>query len=144
MRFSLTSLLLPLTLSISALSQTIAIGAPADLSSVHAGSNLNVEVDRPNSLSGSTEVAIVIAINSCHNTTCVPPDAILGSILYNGPYKPALQNAAPFKPPHQNFTVKIPESLQKGRAQLAVYHVALIGAGPAPFTETRNVTLNIL
>ncbi|KAF8956514.1 hypothetical protein BDZ97DRAFT_1592478, partial [Flammula alnicola] len=128
----------------SALTQRIAIGYPSDGTSVAAGSNVTVEIDRPDTLSGSTEVAVVIAVNSCHNTTCIPPNDILGSILYNGPYNPQFQPSAPAsKPPHQNFTVTIPPAVAKGRAQLAVFHVSLIGAGPEPFTETQNITLNI-
>ncbi|KAF8157503.1 hypothetical protein BJ912DRAFT_866971, partial [Pholiota molesta] len=92
-------------------------------------------------LSGSTEVAVVLAIVSCHNTTCLPPDDILGSILYNGPYNPQFSSTAHSKPPHQNFTVTIPASIGKGRAQLAAFHVSLIGAGPEPFSETKNITL---
>jgi len=42
-----------------------------------------------NSLTGSEEVAIVIAINSC-TTTCPSPMNVLGEVLYNGLYKPQL------------------------------------------------------
>jgi len=146
MKFSLSSLLLPLALSsVPVLCQNIAIGVPADLTSVHAGSKLNVEVDRPDTLSGSTEVAVVIGVNSCGSTSCPPPADILGTLLYNGPYNPQFApDSPPFKPPHQNFTVTIPSNFPKGRALLAVYHIALIGAGRAPFNEIKNVTLNIL
>ncbi|KDR82928.1 hypothetical protein GALMADRAFT_206658 [Galerina marginata CBS 339.88] len=146
MKFSFSTASLSLLLgSISALSQSIRIGFPSDGASVHAGSKLTVEVDRPDTLTGSTEVAVVIALNSCHNTTCIPPKDILGSILYNGPYNPQFQSTAPpSKPPHQNFTVTIPSAIGKGRAQLAVFHVSLVGAGPEPITEIKNVTLNVL
>ncbi|KAF5317566.1 hypothetical protein D9619_013213 [Psilocybe cf. subviscida] len=146
MKFSLTAAFSSLLLAVSAVAQTIQIGAaPKDMSVIHPGEKLLVEVDRPNSLSGSTEVAIVIALNSCHNTTCVsPPDAILGNILYNGPYKPQFHSDAVGKPPHQNFTVTVPSTIEKGNAQLVVYHVALIGAGPSPFTEFRNLTLKVV
>lgn len=132
-----------------AAAQRVAIGFPVDRTAATAGSNIIVEIDRPvclsslsgnlsdltlvnfnsqDTLSASTEVAVVIAINSCHNTTCIPPADILGSILYNGPYSPKFQPTAPASlPPHQNFTVTIPAALPKGPAQLAVFHVSLIG-----------------
>ncbi|KAF8885679.1 hypothetical protein CPB84DRAFT_1788127 [Gymnopilus junonius] len=144
MKFSFATTLASLLLATTTvLSQTIAIGYPQDGASVTPGSNITVEVDRPDTLSGSQEVAVVIGINSCRNTTCIPPDEILGSILYDGGYNPQFTSNAPFKPPHQNFTVTIPSFLAKGRAQLAVFHVSLIGAGFAPFTEIKNITVNV-
>ena len=67
----------------------------------------------------------------------------------------------PSKPPHQNFTVLVPSSIEKGPAQLGVFHVSLVGvsflfwgaffkcnqlyrqAGPEPFSEVLNITLVI-
>ncbi|PPR04730.1 hypothetical protein CVT26_012865 [Gymnopilus dilepis] len=144
MKFSLAAALSSLLLaSTTVLSQRIAIGFPYDGAAVTAGSNITVEVDRPDTLTGSQEVAVVIGINSCRNTTCIPPDEILGSILYDGGYNPQFASNAPTKPPHQNFTVNIPSNLEKGLAQLAVFHVSLVGAGFAPFTEIQNVTVKV-
>ncbi|KAJ3504900.1 hypothetical protein NLJ89_g7697 [Agrocybe chaxingu] len=92
---------------------------------------------------GSTEVAIVIGLNPCQNGNCLPASDILGHILYNGPYDPNYSQNALFKPPHQNFTVTIPPEVQPGLAQLAVFHVSLIGAGPAPFNEIQNITVDV-
>ncbi|KAJ3480084.1 hypothetical protein NLI96_g8601 [Meripilus lineatus] len=129
--------------------QTIAIGAPLERTSISPGSSMTVEVDRPNSLTGSQEIAIVIALSSCASRGgCANYDVtqILGSVLYSGPYAPAYQTVpgAGWKPPYQNFTVKVPESLPKGQASLTVSHFSLIGAGPYPSLEVRNVTLNVV
>ncbi|KAF5317573.1 hypothetical protein D9619_013214 [Psilocybe cf. subviscida] len=147
MKFSLATAFSGLLLATSALAQGIQIGAaPKDMSIIHPGQELLIEVDRHNTLQSSTEVAIVIGLNSCHNTTCVnPADSILGSILYNGPYKPQIHDNAVGKPPHQNFTVTVPSTIEKGNAQLVVFHVTLIGASQSiPFTEFRNLTLVVV
>ncbi|KAF8157978.1 hypothetical protein B0H34DRAFT_656625 [Crassisporium funariophilum] len=131
-------------LATAAMAQRIAIGYPADGTAVIAGSNILLEVDRPNSLSASAEVAIVVGIQSCNNGPCNPPD-LLGSILYNGPFHPQFQPGVFTKPPHQNYTVTIPQTIAQGPALLSVYHVALIGASQSiPFTETQTITLNVL
>ncbi|KIM40879.1 hypothetical protein M413DRAFT_72371 [Hebeloma cylindrosporum] len=142
MKFALASLISSLLIG-TAVSQGIAIGFPKDGASVAAGSRITVEVDRPDTLTGSTEVAIAIGINSCHNMACIPSGDVFGSILYNGPYNPQFQTGATFKPPHQNFTVLVPSSIAKGPAQLGVLHVSLVGAGPQPFTQVLNITLVI-
>ncbi|KAG6807750.1 hypothetical protein H0H93_001128 [Arthromyces matolae] len=125
--------------------QTVAIGYPADGVSVSPGSEVTVEVDRPNSLSGSTEVAVVLGFQSCASTGgCRPVTDGVYTVLYNGGYKPEYQQNALQKPPHQNFTVTIPSDAQPGLAQLGLIHVTLIGAALAPFLETRNITLNVV
>jgi len=130
-------------LSTLALAQRVSISAPADGTSVAAGSNITVEIDRPNSLSASTEVAVVIALQTCQSLSCLSPSDFLGSVLYNGGYNPVQMPPTSSKPPHQNFTVTIPASTPSGLVQLGVVHVSLIGAGPEPFMETTNITLNI-
>ncbi len=42
---------------------------------------------------------MVLAINSCHNTTCIPPADLLGSILYNGPFSPKFDSPPTSLPP---------------------------------------------
>ncbi|PPQ78749.1 hypothetical protein CVT25_010752 [Psilocybe cyanescens] len=114
--------------SLSASAQSAVLSYPRDGTKVQAGSKLTVEVDRPNSLSGSTEVAVVIAVNSCNNGVCASPQAILGQILYNGPFNPQYQSSAiGYQIPGQNFTVTLPSDLGKGPASLNVFHVALYG-----------------
>ncbi|KII83237.1 hypothetical protein PLICRDRAFT_127414 [Plicaturopsis crispa FD-325 SS-3] len=141
MKFS-ALLALPL-LAASALAQSIEIGAPPAGTIAARGSTLTIEVDRPNSLTGSQEIALVIALEPC-STGCRPPSSALGSILYSGAYNPEYSaTPADGKPPHQNFTVQIPSGTQLGTNLLTVTHFSLVGAGPYPLLEYRNITLAI-
>ncbi|KAG6902359.1 hypothetical protein C0995_001156 [Termitomyces sp. Mi166 len=146
MKFKLTFIAATISVLIfAAEAQRAAIGYPPDGTSITAGSELTVEVDRGNSLSSSTEVAVVIAVLSCPTSGCLPVGDGMGTVLYNGGYDPQYHPEAPFyKPPHQNFTVTIPSTIPKGKAQLGVVHLSLIGALLAPFIETLNVTLNVI
>ncbi|KAJ7449190.1 hypothetical protein FB451DRAFT_1053488 [Mycena latifolia] len=142
----LSSVALSAMFATAAFAQNVAIGAPANGASVKAGSNITVEVDRPDTLTGSTEVAVVIGFFSCvpFPQGCPPPSEIIGNVLYNGPYDPEFHtNVTPSKPPYQNFTVTIPASARTGPAQLSVTHLSLVGAGPFPFLESLNITVNV-
>lgn len=173
--------------------QSIDIGPPLPGTIVTPGQNITVEVDKPvrsasalrfyfyfgaaidcvlqNSLTGSDDVAIVIAMRSCATLptgSCADFDVsqALGIILYQGPYTPAYQNVSGqgYKPPYQNFTVTVPSSLEAGEAVLSVTHLVLTGvsiwtcltdcssitdglsffsvqAGPYPYLEVKNVTV---
>ncbi|KAG2063956.1 hypothetical protein BDR04DRAFT_1122908 [Suillus decipiens] len=125
----------------SALAQSAAIGYPPQGLSVSPGSNLTVQVERPDTLSGSEEVAIVIGIQSCPGTPCISPADYMGQILYNGPFNPQFHE--PYNPPYENFTVQIPSSIANGTALLGVAHVALVGAGLYPWLETLNRTITV-
>ncbi|KAI0820442.1 hypothetical protein BC628DRAFT_1330372 [Trametes gibbosa] len=135
-------------LTLAAYGQRIAIGAPNEWSTFKAGSNITVEVDRPMTLTGSQEVAIAIGLWSCAgygedaNQTCAEMDVtqVLGDVLYAGPYSPQL-SAPQNKPPHQNFSIHIPENFASGQASLGVAHFAVIGAGGMPFMDFANITL---
>ncbi|KAF7303667.1 hypothetical protein MIND_00596100 [Mycena indigotica] len=128
------------TLVTSALAQSVRIGAPADGAKVTVGSSLVVEIDRPDTLTPSTEIAIVIGFEACNDGPCPSPADQMGTILYNGPYKPEFQDDGVFFP-HQNFTVTIPQNAVKGPSQLNVAHFALVGAVQFPLLQTRNVSL---
>ncbi|KAI0632500.1 hypothetical protein C8Q77DRAFT_1074440 [Trametes polyzona] len=147
-------------LTIAALGQRIAIGAPAEWSTFAPGSNITVEVDRPMTLTGSQEVAIAIGLWPCAgygdaaNRTCAEMDVtqVLGDVLYAGPYAPKLPQEPSYKPPHQNFTITIPPNFATGQASLGVAHFAIIGVGLSspqqrassmPFMEVVNMTVLI-
>lgn len=49
----------------------------------------------------------------------------LGTVLFAGPYAPQLTDSA--KPPNENFTVQVPDSLPLGTASLNVAHFSLVG-----------------
>ncbi|PIL26999.1 hypothetical protein GSI_10138 [Ganoderma sinense ZZ0214-1] len=131
----------------SALAQHIEIGTPKNSAKVKAGSKITVEVNRPNSLSGSTEVGIAIGLWPCGGpkgtSKCASVDVsqVLGTVVYTGSYKPAYDSAQPSKPPHQSFEITVPSSFSKGEVSLGVAHLSLIGAGSEPVYEFTNTTL---
>ncbi|EGN95754.1 hypothetical protein SERLA73DRAFT_186960 [Serpula lacrymans var. lacrymans S7.3] len=125
----------------AALAQNIAIAQPPQGASVAPGSNMTVQLNKPNSLSSSEEVAVVIGIQSCSKSACSAPADILGEILYNGAYNPVYHE--PQLPPYQNISVTIPASFPNGTAQIGIVHVNLIGAGPMPNLQTLNQTITI-
>ncbi|KAF8688703.1 hypothetical protein AX14_013763 [Amanita brunnescens Koide BX004] len=131
--------LLFFVLATLSLAQNTILSYPPQGKVVHPGENLTVVLERPNSLTNSFEVSVVISIVSCAQSPCLPPSDVLGYVMYQGPYKPMYHQ--PEYPPHENFTVTIPSGFQKGPAQLNVAHFALVGAGPYPWLELHNTTL---
>ncbi|EMD40611.1 hypothetical protein CERSUDRAFT_91348 [Gelatoporia subvermispora B] len=129
--------------------QGIQIGAPLPNSNITVGSNFTVEVDRPESLTGSEEVAIIIGINECPQTAAGCNDPTfdiqnnIGIVLYEGPFNPQFDNSTPpdHKPPHQNFTVTAPGT--SGEWYLSVSHLSIVAAGNVLF-EIKNETLNLV
>ncbi|KAK7444003.1 hypothetical protein VKT23_015400 [Stygiomarasmius scandens] len=132
--------------SFGALAQRANIGSPTNSAVIPAGSNMTIRVDRPDSLSGSKEVAIVMGLVFCPNPEfpCSPPEDGMGFILYDGSFNPQFSVPSGPLPPHENFTVSIPNTTAKGNAQLQFLHVSLIGAGLAPFLETSSVNVTIV
>ncbi|KAF9816039.1 hypothetical protein IEO21_04214 [Rhodonia placenta] len=143
---SFKSLLVLGALAASALAQNIAIGAPVALDPIPAGTNLTVQVNRPDSLTGSTEVGIAIALKSCAGYTngCADIDITqaLGDVLYVGGYDPEFRAGGWY--PYQNFTVQVPAGFSTGQAILSVTQLSLVGAGPFPYTQTVNSTVSIV
>ncbi|KAJ5655104.1 hypothetical protein N7490_002107 [Penicillium lividum] len=124
-----------------ALAQNAVIGLPTPNQTVTSGSDVIVQIQRPNSLTGSTEMAVAIGLVSCLRRVCEPASNIMGSILYNGLFDPVYHEA--YLPPYQNFTVTVPLSFAAGQAQINVAHATLIGAGPYPDLETLDQTIII-
>ncbi|KAF8218108.1 hypothetical protein K438DRAFT_1555854, partial [Mycena galopus ATCC 62051] len=89
-----------------ALAQVIRIGSPVNGTSVKAGSNITVEIQKPDTLTSSVEVVIVIGFVSCGSTPCPSPMDRVGDVLYNGPFHPAFHSGGGL--PYQNFIVTIP------------------------------------
>ncbi|KAJ3909361.1 hypothetical protein F5879DRAFT_83510 [Lentinula edodes] len=123
--------------------QSAQIGAPQTGSSVVAGSNFTVMIERPNSLSSSQEVSIVIGLAPCGETECPDPQSELGEILYQGPFNPQYATPPDSLPPHQNYSLQVLASFAVGRATLAVAHLSLIGAIMSPNLDFSNTTLTI-
>ncbi|KAF9242048.1 hypothetical protein BU15DRAFT_60559 [Melanogaster broomeanus] len=126
----------------AAYAQNAVIGLPEQGQSVNPGSNLTVQIQRPNSLTGSEEVAVVIGFQSCSSSPCISPADYMGQILYNGPFDPQYHES--YNPPYQNFTVQIPATAATGTALIGVAHVTLVGAGLYPWLEVLNQTVTVL
>ncbi len=53
---------------------------------------------------------------------------VLGNVVYNGPFNPQYHSEAPTgAPPHQNFSVAVPDTFQSGQVSLGVAHLSLVG-----------------
>ncbi|KAK1143225.1 hypothetical protein N8T08_006924 [Aspergillus melleus] len=137
----MNTLLFLTSLAVGAFAQNARIGLPQAAASIKAGSKLTVQVQRPNSLTGSQEVGVAIGLQSCANSPCHAAKDVMGQILYNGPYKPVYHEY--YLPPYENFTVTVPDSVESGEAVLGVTHVSLVGAGPFPFLEVLNQTIQV-
>ncbi|EKM52095.1 uncharacterized protein PHACADRAFT_212686 [Phanerochaete carnosa HHB-10118-sp] len=137
-------------LAATCLAQSIDIGAPAANSTVSPGQSITVEVDKPDSLTGSTEVALVLSMASCPADGCTDPSydpsGDLGQILYNGPYNPQFHpETDPGKPPYQNFSVEVPTTFTSGEnIALIATHLDLVGVGLSPLLEVIFVPLTIV
>ncbi|OOO07978.1 hypothetical protein AFCA_012472 [Aspergillus flavus] len=118
--------------------QNAFIGLPKKDQEITAGEILVVQVQRPNSLTGSEEMGVAIGVASCPERPCMAPKDTLGTLLYNGPFKPEYHDSSP---PYQNFTVTIPDSIAKGDAQINVAHVAIVGASAWPYLDLLNQTV---
>ncbi|KAJ3994115.1 hypothetical protein F5050DRAFT_1776837 [Lentinula boryana] len=137
--------LIALTLASVVVAQSAQIGAPQQGSSIAAGSNFTVMIEKSNSLTSSQDVAIVIGLAPCGDAALACPDtrSKLGEILYQGSFNPQYATPPGALPPHQNFSLQIPASFAPGQATLGVAHFSLIGAVMSPSLETFNTTLVI-
>ncbi|KAI9569276.1 hypothetical protein HD554DRAFT_2171423 [Boletus coccyginus] len=123
----------------SALGQTIEIGYPTDGTVFYAGEDFTAKIDRPNSIIGCTEVGIALAIASCDEEVCPEPTDRLGNVLYAGPFTPTGHTDGYY----QNFSVQVPDYVPVGPAIFTLTHLCLLGGGPTPLLEFRNVSLTI-
>ncbi|KAF8119615.1 hypothetical protein EV363DRAFT_1381535 [Boletus edulis] len=120
--------------------QNIYIALPPANTDVTAGKEITVQLDRPMTLSGSEEVAVVIGTSTCPSpTTCRDVAEVLGDILYNGPFNPVLSDDS--WSPYQNITITIP-SWYRGPVQIGVAHFFLLGAGLNAQLQLTNTTVN--
>ncbi|TBU23239.1 hypothetical protein BD311DRAFT_90906 [Dichomitus squalens] len=122
--------------------QGVKIVAPAANTTLTLGETFVIDVERPDSLTGSQEVAIAIGIQSC-GQSCdnINTAGDIGRPLYSGLYTPTIvgNGRADLA---QNFTVQLPDNIQTGAAVLAVAHFALI-IGTEPFLEVVNQVVEI-
>ncbi|KZT09412.1 uncharacterized protein LAESUDRAFT_696180 [Laetiporus sulphureus 93-53] len=128
----------------SAFAQNIDISLPVSGTTVSAGSNLIVRIDKPDSLTGSVEVGLAINLISCADfggCANFDPTERLGNTLYTGPFNPTYQSGDYY--PSENFTVQIPAGFASGEAVLSATHFVLVGASPQPYLQTANDTIII-
>lgn len=87
----------------------------------------------------------MISMAQCTTSiSCPDPSERLGTPLYIGPFNPQPPPSPPFVY-QQNFTVTVPEYLEHGSsAILSLTHLCLIGAGPFPLLEFKNVMLSVV
>ncbi|KAI0061528.1 hypothetical protein BV25DRAFT_1805473 [Artomyces pyxidatus] len=143
MKLAVFSVLASLAAAVAA--QNAYIGYPPAGSTITPGTNITVLVDRPNSLTPSQEVAVVISIVGCTPAGCPDPSERLGTTLYAGGFDPQYPaQRSPQDAPQQNFSVAVPPGLAAGPALLSVVHLSLVGAGPYPLFEIKNTTLNVV
>ncbi|KAI0772275.1 hypothetical protein BC629DRAFT_1595480 [Irpex lacteus] len=108
--------------------QNAYIALPVHGSSITRGTNITVQVTKPNSLTGSTSVALAIGLRSCEPSTTawspscktIPSEGVFGDVLYSGSFSPVYHE--PALPPYQNFTVYVPQGFAEGSAVLSVAH----------------------
>ncbi|TFK27552.1 hypothetical protein FA15DRAFT_666227 [Coprinopsis marcescibilis] len=144
MIFSVSSLLVPFLFFASVLAQGSFINNPKDGARLRNGQSFTLQVVRPMSHQGSIEVGFAVGLLPCISLPCPPPSEQVGRIMYNGPYRPQLQEIP--GSPYQNFTFTIPprDEFPRGTAQLSTVRLHFIGAGPFPILEFNNITLRIV
>ncbi|CAI7613009.1 unnamed protein product [Penicillium viridicatum] len=113
------------------------IGIPTAGQKLTKGSSVVIQLERPNSLTGSTEIDVVIGISTRASTACPPAGEVMGTILYHGGFDPQYHEAS--QPPYQNFTVTVPTLITAGNGQINIANVVLVGAATFPYLETLNL-----
>ncbi|KAL4917380.1 hypothetical protein BDW62DRAFT_183981 [Aspergillus aurantiobrunneus] len=129
------------SLAAAALAQNVFVNLP-DGDELPAGGEVTVQVIRPNSLTGSREIAIAIGLQSCPTNPCLPASSVLGVDLYRGPFNPQIHESS--GGPYENFTVTVPEDTPTGRAVVGVAHAALVGAANWPMFEVVNASATVV
>ncbi|PIL22940.1 hypothetical protein GSI_15636 [Ganoderma sinense ZZ0214-1] len=136
-----------LLLSALSTAQNVFIYAPPPQSTFAPGESFVVDIDRPDTLTGSRDVSVAIGLLSCASRgapagTCDGIDSawMMGDILYAGPYAPVAPTGGNA---NQNFTVTVPADFELGPAVLAVAHFTLVGELFWPSLEVLNETVYI-
>ncbi|EED14702.1 conserved hypothetical protein [Talaromyces stipitatus ATCC 10500] len=126
----------------TALAQSVSIGLPAAGAQLSTGTPTTFQIQRPDTLTGSQEIAVVIGISKCNSGgRCASPDESMGTVLYNGPFNPQFHETA--LPPYQNFTLEIPESAATDNGLVTVAHFSLVGASAWPMVEYLNQSITV-
>ncbi|PIL22939.1 hypothetical protein GSI_15635 [Ganoderma sinense ZZ0214-1] len=132
-----------LALVASAYTQGIKIAAPAANSHVVASQTVLVDVERPNSQTPSTDVAVLIGLRSCApsgDCAALADSGTLGTILYKGVYDPIERTGGGM---YQNYTVVVPGGVGAGSALLSVAHFYAGGVANSPTIDTAYVVVQV-
>ncbi|KAJ5726754.1 uncharacterized protein N7483_008111 [Penicillium malachiteum] len=125
-----------------ALAQSTSIALPKAGDTVAAGSDLVVQIQRPDTLTGSDEIVVAIGMVSCPGeTTCPSAGEALGNLLYHGSFDPDFGTGSYY--PYENFTITVPSSFAAGNAQVNVAHLSTYGASGETLYETYDQTVVI-
>ncbi|KAG8219048.1 hypothetical protein J3R82DRAFT_4804 [Butyriboletus roseoflavus] len=125
----------------SVLGQTIELGTPTDGQVLYPGQNFTAQVILPISMASCIQVGIAFAVASCDNGVCPQPTDRLGNVLYAGPWTPTIPDSDGF---YQNFTLQVADYMTAGPAIFTLTHLCLLGGGPIPLLEFRNVSVTIV
>ncbi|KAG1899763.1 uncharacterized protein F5891DRAFT_1036309 [Suillus fuscotomentosus] len=142
MYFLIKAIVVTILMVVSVCAQNAYINLPAPGSDITAGTNFTVQIGLPNNLTGSKEIAIVIAIQSCPTGDCLPISEDMGTILYEGPFNPQYGPGA--EDPYEDFSVQVPASFATGQAQLGLAHFNLIGELYWPYLQLVNETVYVV
>ncbi|KAG1841832.1 hypothetical protein F4604DRAFT_1939182 [Suillus subluteus] len=141
--YSLIKTLVATTLMVvSVCAQGAFINLPTPGSDITAGTNFTVQIGRPDTITGSEEISIVIAIQSCPTGNCLPVSEDMGTVLYAGPFNPQFGSGA--EDPYEDFSVQVPASFTTGQAQLGLAHFTLVGELFWPYLQLANETFYIV
>ncbi|KAG2121922.1 hypothetical protein DEU56DRAFT_833223 [Suillus clintonianus] len=142
MYFPIKALVATALMAASVCAQGAFINLPTPGSSITAGTNFTVQIGRPDTITGSQEISIVIGIQSCPTGNCLPLNWDLGTVLYAGPFNPQFGSGA--YDPYEDFSVQIPASFVTGQAQLGLAHFSLIGELFWPNLQLVNETVYVI
>lgn len=142
MYFPFKALVATTLMVVSVCAQSAFINLPAPGSDITAGANFTVQIGLPDNLTGSKEIAIVIALQSCPTGNCLPVSEDMGTILYAGPFNPQFGSGAFI--PYEDFSVQVPASFATGQAQLGLAHFNLVGELYWPYLQLANETVYVV
>ncbi|PIL22922.1 hypothetical protein GSI_15618 [Ganoderma sinense ZZ0214-1] len=131
-----------LVLAASAVAQKVIIASPTENAEVTAGGTLLVEIDRPAAETPSTDVAVIIGLQSCGaDGNCDAVAANYARVLYHGPFTP--KQVEGHTDVSHNYTVRIPQNTTAGKALLQVAHFFYAGTAHQPQMETLHAVIQI-
>ncbi|KAK9365106.1 hypothetical protein V1509DRAFT_634204 [Lipomyces kononenkoae] len=128
----------------TALAQSAFIGIPVAGATLTSGANYTFQIQCPDSLTSSEQIAIVIGIQQCVGGQCASPDETMGAVLYNGLFDPQFHEAG--LPPYQNFTVQMPDTVSTSTesALVGLAHFALVGDSNIPLIDFQNQSVTLI